>query len=151
MREELLPALRPISALSDVHLEQLCALYQNEWWTKGRTQEATRSCVQGSQLCIGLVTPADELVAFARVLTDFTFKALIFDVIVAPSYRDAGLGDRLMQLIVGHEQLKDVGSFELYCLPDMMPFYRRHGFSEDVGAIRLMRRSAMGRGERAAR
>jgi GNAT superfamily N-acetyltransferase len=136
------PALRQIAELSDGHLNQLCALYQNEWWTKGRSLEATRACVRGSQLCVGLVTPADELVAFARVLTDFTFKALIFDVIVAPEFRDAGLGDRIMSIILGHEQLQGVKSFELYCLPELMPFYERHGFSDEVGAIRLMRRAS---------
>jgi GNAT superfamily N-acetyltransferase len=134
------PALRQIGQLSERHLEQLHALYQNEWWSKGRSLEATRAGVLGSQLCVGLVTPADELAAFARVLSDFTFKALIFDVIVAPEHRQAGLGDEVMSRIVGHERLQGVKSFELYCLPEMMPFYHRHGFSEEVGAIRLMRR-----------
>lgn len=135
-------ALRQIEQLSERHLQQLCALYQNEWWSRGRSLEATRAGVQGSQLCVGLVTSADELVAFARVLTDFTFKALIFDVIVAPEHRQAGLGDEVMSLIIGNERLQAVKSFELYCLPEMFPFYRRHGFSEEVGAIRLMRRLA---------
>jgi GNAT superfamily N-acetyltransferase len=134
-------ALRQIDQLSERHLEQLHALYQNEWWSKGRSLEATRAGVLGSQLCVGLVTPADELAAFARVLSDFTFKALIFDVIVAPKHRQTGLGDEVMSAIVGHDRLQGVKSFELYCLPEMMPFYHRHGFSEDVGAIRLMRRS----------
>lgn len=39
------------------------------------------------------------LVAYARVLTDFTFKALIFDVIVSENQRGCGLGDKLTELI----------------------------------------------------
>lgn len=132
--------LRVVHGLSEAQLQQLHALYQNEWWTHGRTLAETRRCVAGSQLCLGLVDPADRLAGFSRVLTDFTFKALIFDVIVAPDHRGSGLGDRLVSLITGHEKLREVKSFELYCLPELVPFYERHGFSDDVGNVRLMRR-----------
>ena len=57
---------------------------QGEWWTRSRSLEETKQCVLGSQICIGITSEADNLVGFVRVLTDFTFKALIFDVIVAP-------------------------------------------------------------------
>jgi ribosomal protein S18 acetylase RimI-like enzyme len=87
------------------------------------------------------VSGTHSLIGFARVLTDFTFKALIFDVIVNPDYRGLGLGDRLVSLIVSHPRLKSVASFELYCLPELIPFYERHGFGDDVGGIRLMRRT----------
>jgi GNAT superfamily N-acetyltransferase len=129
-----------VQSLSEAHLRELHALYQNEWWSKGRTLEETRRCVDGSQLRLGLVDPSAGLVGFSRILTDFTFKALVFDVIVAPGYRGAGLGDKLVYLITNHEKLRDVKSFELYCLPELVPFYERHGFSDDVGRIRLMRR-----------
>ena len=71
-----------LRALGPKHIAQLHELYQQEWWTKGRTLEETKNCVAGSQVCIGLVDANDDLIGFARVLTDFTFKALIFDVIV---------------------------------------------------------------------
>lgn len=129
-----------IYQLDEQHLQQLHELYQNEWWTKGRSLEATRKCISHSQIRIGILNNSGDLIGFARVLTDFTFKALIFDVIVAPAYRDQGLGDKLVSLILNHEQLREVRSFELYCLPELMPFYVRHGFSDEVGAIKLMRR-----------
>ncbi len=75
--------LREVPTWSEEHLVQLHHLYQGEWWTKRRSIEATRRVVHGSQICLGLETHAGELVGFARVLTDFTFKAFIFDVIVA--------------------------------------------------------------------
>jgi hypothetical protein len=126
--------------LSDRHLAQLHELYQSEWWSKGRSLEATRSGVRGSQVVIAMVNENDELVAFARVLTDYTFKALIFDVIVAESVRSLGLGRKLMNLVTGHESLQGVRQFELYCLPELVEFYISHGFSTEVGDIRLMRR-----------
>src|SRR5690606_30545883 len=96
--------------------------------------------VDGSQICVGLVESSGRLVGFSRVLTDFTFKALIFDVIVAQDYRGVGLRDRLVSQILEHDKLGGVKTLELYCLPELIPFYQRYGFSEDVGPIRLMRR-----------
>lgn len=131
--------LTVVEQLTDGQRQELCRLYQNEWWTKGRTLDETYRVVDGSQVCIGLAEPSGKLVGFSRVLTDFTFKALIFDVIVSQEYRGAGLGDRLVSLILVHEKLSGVRTFELYCLPELIPFYERYGFSDDVGRIRLMR------------
>jgi len=140
--EGLPSSLSVVDRLTEEHKQQLHALYQGEWWTRGRTLEETRRVVDGSQICIGLVEPSGRLVGFTRVITDFVFKALVFDVIVAPGYRSAGLGDRLLSLVIGHERLRGVKSMELYCLPELMPFYERHGFSDDVGRVRFMRRVA---------
>lgn len=126
-------------SLTEYHIAQLHTLYQQEWWTKGRTLGETQACVAGSQICVGIIGANDELIGFARVLTDFTFKALIFDVIVRKDHRKTGLGDKLLSLIKSHEKLQNVKHFELYCLPEMFVFYANHGFSTNTGEIRLMR------------
>ena len=72
-------------------------------------------------------------------VTDFIFKAIIFDVIVCSSQRGTGLGVKLMDSIQNHEELKDVTHLELYCLPEMEAYYQKFGFSTDVGNVRLMR------------
>jgi hypothetical protein len=132
-------ALRAVYELDQRQIAQLHALYQHEWWTRGRSLAATRQGVEGSQVCIGLVDSAGNLQAFARVISDFIFKAVIFDVIVSADARHGGLGNWLMQLILTHEKLRRVRHIELYCLPEMFPFYQLSGFSEDVGKLRLMR------------
>ena len=125
--------------LSEKHIVQLHSLFQEEWWTKNRSLADTRSCVVGSQIRIGLVSEKDELLGFARVLTDYTFKAFIFDVIVAKKERGKGLGNQLLSLIRNHEKVRQVKHFELYCLPEMFSFYEKRGFTTDIGKIRLMR------------
>jgi GNAT superfamily N-acetyltransferase len=130
-----------VEKLQERHIHELHALYQGEWWTRGRNLNDVRRVIEGSQYVFGLCTnPGEQLVAFARVLTDRAFKALIFDVIVAPGVRGEGLGRQLMERIVGHPDLKDVKHLELYCLPEMVTFYEKWGFSTNVSGVTFMRR-----------
>jgi predicted GNAT family N-acyltransferase len=84
--------------------------------------------------------PGDRLVGFTRVLTDRAFKALIFDVIVAQAHRHAGLGQRLIQHVLDHPMLAQVEHIELYCKPELIPFYEHWGFSTTPVDVNLMRR-----------
>ena len=132
---------QPIDRLTDAQVEDLHRMFQNEWWTKGRTLEEVRAMLQGSDIVVGLGEPVSRrLAGFARVQTDGVFKALIFDVIIDPAFRGRGLGRRLMARILGHPRLARVRHFELYCLPEMAPFYERWGFTEEVAGVVLMRR-----------
>lgn len=129
-----------IEEFTEKHILQVHSLYQREWWTKGRTLEQTRNCIFGSQICIGVLDSDGSIIGFTRVLTDFTFKAMIFDVIVEECSRGSGLGEMLINLVKSHEKLRSVQHFELYGLPELLPFYEKHGFTAEVGGIVLMRR-----------
>lgn len=128
-----------IDRLQAHHIAQLHALYRNEWWANARTEEEASLVLQGSSLTIGVVDEQDNLIAFTRVLTDYIFKAFIFDVIVSPDWRGKGLGDALVQQIKTNERLTRVKHFELYCKGDMIDFYTRHGFTHELGDLNLMR------------
>lgn len=122
-----------------MQLQQLHALYSREWWSKQRTLAQTQSVVENSTFCWSILNASAEVVAFVRVLSDLTFKAMIFDVIVHESYRNSGLGQALIQAVQTDERLSQVAHFELYCRPEVMPFYQKHGFSSDLGDLCLMR------------
>jgi ribosomal protein S18 acetylase RimI-like enzyme len=129
-----------IAELTSAQLDDLHRLYQHEWWTKGRSLAQVRSLVEHSDLVVAFCESASRrLIAFARVLTDGTIKALIFDVIVDRDYRDRGLGQALMDAVVTHPELQNVQHLELYCRPELVPFYERWGFTDALGATRLMR------------
>ena len=128
-----------VHALDDRHVEELHQLCRQEWWTNDRTLEQTRDCVRHSQLCVAMLDEREVLIGFARVITDFTIKALVLDVMVRSDHRRGGLGDRLMEAVLRHERLRQVRHFELYCLPPMQAFYARHGFTTEVGGTRFMR------------
>ncbi|MDH4128732.1 MAG: GNAT family N-acetyltransferase [Spirochaetota bacterium] len=128
-----------IQTFNDSQIKELHSLFQKEWWTKGRTIEEIESCLKGSQICIGLIDKKGSLKGFARILTDYIFKAIIFDLIVSNEFRGSGFGSMLISLIKNHPKLQKVKHFELYCLPEMISFYKKYGFSTDIGGINLMR------------
>src|SRR4051812_44705408 len=131
-----------VTELSDAQARQLHGLYEDEWWTKGRSLEDVQTMLRHSDLIFGVVDPRSQrLLAFARVLTDRVFKAFIFDVIVHPDHRSAGLGSFLMAHLTAHPIISRVRHVELYCLPERASFYQRFRFSAEIGAARLMRRS----------
>jgi GNAT superfamily N-acetyltransferase len=128
-----------IYTFSDDHIKQVHQLYQGVWWGKERSLEDTKNCIRGSQVCIGILDSDNSLIGFTRVISDFIYKAIIFDVIVSAPYQGNGLGQKLMSLVKSYDALRKVKHFELYCLPEMAGFYSNLGFSTDVGGIKLIR------------
>jgi predicted GNAT family N-acyltransferase len=131
--------MKIIYNLSDNNIEQLYLLYKEVGWGEERSIKDTKKCIQGSQICIGILDRDNKLIGFTRIISDFTYKAFIFDVMVSAEHRGSGLGQKLMSLVKNHQKLKKVKHFELYCLPEMEAFYSSFGFSTDVNGIKLMR------------
>lgn len=105
----------------------LAVLYDEfEWWA-GRGESAVREALAGTDVALG-VRADDDLVAAARVLTDFTFYGTVYDVIVAADRRGEGFGHALMEAVVGHDELAALDVLDLRCREGLVPFYERVGF-----------------------
>lgn len=126
--------------LKQDEVKQLQRLFQDEWWTKGRTFEDLQTLLQGPSLIFAYFDAGNQLVGFARVLSDGVYKALLFDVICRQDQRGTGLGKRLLHDVTHHPAIKKVRHLELYCKDEMLPFYEKFGFSTELGRIQLMRR-----------
>ena len=137
------------SQLTEKQIVELHALYQKEWWTKGRELSELRRMLEQSDLLFAFVDDTGRLTAFARVLTDYVYKALLFDIIVADDWRKTGLGRKIMDAVVRHPLLEKVEHLELYCLPELVPFYQKWGFTEELGELRFMRCAAPPQREKA--
>ncbi|TXI90239.1 MAG: N-acetyltransferase [Burkholderiaceae bacterium] len=127
-------------SLNTAETEQLWQLFQAEWWTKGRTLEDVQTLLSGPSLIFAYFDQNDQLVGFARVLSDGVYKALLFDVICRQDQRGTGLGRRILHDVTHHPAIKKVQHLELYCKDEMLPFYEKFGFSTELGGIQLMRR-----------
>jgi GNAT superfamily N-acetyltransferase len=134
-------AFQFVNRLDDSQIEQLCVLYQSEFWSRGRKLADVRRAVERSDVVCAFCDENRRLVAFSRVLTDFVYKAMIFDVVVARAHREVGLGRRLLDAILCHPALLFVEHIELYCRPELIPFYKKEGFTADLKQLRFMRKT----------
>lgn len=127
--------------LSGPQIEQLWHMFQAEWWSRDRRIEDVRRAVQHSDLIFAFCDPATgRLAAFARVLTDYVYKAVIFDVIVDRPHRHTGVGRLLLESMTSHPALLFVENLELYCRPELVAFYRKWGFCADLDELCFMRK-----------
>lgn len=122
------------SERKDLPPEQLLKLFQQAPWAKGRTLEEAREMLRHTDLAL-CAWDGDQLVGFGRVLTDFVYRATIWDVIVDKAYQKQGIGTEIVQRILNHPRLKKV---ELFWLCTRRPgFYERLGFNakEQTGMV----------------
>ncbi|MDP3092898.1 MAG: GNAT family N-acetyltransferase [Nitrospira sp.] len=114
--------------------EQLLTLFQQAPWAKGRTLNDARDMLRHTDVAL-CAWDGDHLVGFGRVLTDFVYRATIWDVIVDEAYQKQGIGAEIVQRILHHPRLKKV---ELFWLCTRRPgFYEKLGFSskEQTGMV----------------
>ena len=130
--------MRLTHELTSAQIDDLVALYQTAWWSVGRVRADVEAMLRGCLPC-GFVDARGRLVAFARAITDGVYKALVCDVIVAEDHRGEGLGERLIDTLIAHPSVAGVPHVELYCLPALVPFYERWGFTRDLGEVTFMR------------
>jgi len=129
-----------VNQLNEIQISELVKLYKNEFWSHKRTEEGVVKMLAASDIIIALVNEEKELIAFCRILTDFVYRGVLYDVIVKPSYRKIGFGAKLLDEVVNHPQLKEVENMALFCLPEMIPFYERWGFTYNVNGLKIMHR-----------
>jgi predicted GNAT family N-acyltransferase len=129
-----------VNQLDETQISELVELYKNEFWSHNRTYQGVVKMLAASDIIIALVNEKKELIAFCRILTDFVYRGVLYDVIVKPSYRKMGFGAKLLDEVVNHPQLKEVENMALFCLPEMIPFYQRWGFTNEVVKLELMYR-----------
>ena len=140
---------RIVETLTESQVSDLMDLYKNEFWTDKRTREDVVKMLASTDVIIGLVDECDSLrdsyasrlIGITCVLTDFVYRAMIFDVIIKPTHRKMGLGAKLMDAVLNHPKLQTVETLALRCWPHMVPFYERWGFSDDLGEIKFLRRT----------
>lgn len=113
--------------LTPADAEELAALYGDyEWWAD-RDAETVREALAETDVAVG-VESNGELVGAARVLTDYTYYAQMYDVIVAAERRDEGFGRELLEGVLAHPDLQSVDGLSLLCREGLVPFYESVGF-----------------------
>jgi GNAT superfamily N-acetyltransferase len=111
-------AARPISA------DGVVALFRAEgWWPERSAEQVAASVAAGPAAG---AWHGDELVGFARAVSDHVLRAYVEDVIVSPPLRAAGVGQALMSCLL--DQLPPVPLVTLFCSPGLVSYYESFGF-----------------------
>lgn len=106
---------------------QLLALYHQAPWAKMRSLEDARTMLANTDVAV-TAWDGTVLVGFSRVLTDYVYRASIWDVIVDQQHQGQGIGTELVQRLLHHPKLARV---ELFWLCTRRPgFYERLGFTD---------------------
>lgn len=140
-RTESRPVSSPVTISDDrarVDLAQLAELYDVTWWAKDRPPDQIRRALEYSHPIL-TAWEGDRMVGFARVISDRTYRATIWDVIVRPAHQGRGIGAALVQAAIDHPDLKTVTLFMLLT-KDQHRFYERLGFITDRDMSMIYRR-----------
>ena len=119
---------------NDFDAAQLIHLYRQAPWAKHRALEQAQAMLAKTDVVIS-AWDGTRLVGFGRVLTDYVFRASIWDVIVDREYQKRKIGTEIVRRILDHPTLRHVG---MCWLCTRMPgFYERLGFSakEQTGMV----------------
>ena len=112
----------------DFDLKGLLDLFDQADWAKGRTETDTLEMLAHSDLVVS-AWDGDILVGVGRVLSDYVYRASIWDVIVHRGYQGQDIGTQIIHQILHHPTLQRVELFWL-CTRNKQAFYATLGFSD---------------------
>ncbi|WP_100487818.1 GNAT family N-acetyltransferase [Sporolactobacillus pectinivorans] len=69
-----------------------------------------------------------KLIGFGHIISDGVYQSFLSDLIVAPEYRQEGIGTEIVQRLINHCRLNGVSWIQLSCAKGKQSFYERFGF-----------------------
>lgn len=118
-------------------LSQLQALLQlGAFWAQERSIEDLSVAIANSNPVIS-VWDEQRLIGFARATSDGVYRATIWDVVIHPDYRGAGLGQKLVETVLSHPHVNRVERVYLMTTHQQR-FYERIGFEPNTSTTLVL-------------
>ena len=102
-------------------------------WGQGRLPAHITQQIEASDIVFS-VWDGTKLVAFARVITDFSYVVIALDFIVAKAYQGKGVGQRLMKALLGHPDLLGIKKWVVFS-PTNRDFFEQFNFEKSDEAM----------------
>jgi len=112
---------------SRLNVDVIHGYLTRSYWAANIPRDVVERSLRNS-LCFG-VYEGRQQVGFARVVTDLATFAYVADVFVLETHRGLGLSKWLMQVMLGHPDLRYVRRWHLVTR-DAQGLYRQFGFAE---------------------
>lgn len=118
-------------------LKQLQALFKlGAFWAASRRIEDLSTAIANSKPVVS-VWDGEQLIGFARATSDGIYRATIWDVVVHPRYRGAGIGRKLVETVLSHPQMNRVERVYLMTT-HQQSFYERIGFEPNSSTTMVL-------------
>lgn len=115
--------------------EQLMKLFKQTGWANARGPLDVQQMLDRCHFTLG-VWDEDQLIGFARVITDDRYRALIDDVVVDSAYRGQGIASEMLDKML--KRMQHIETIMLDCAPELESFYGRFGFkAKDCSSMEL--------------
>lgn len=139
---------QPLSETTSEDWVQLQDLFQGAaFWAKDRTLEDLKIAIAHSSPVISVwdclsqrenaPNPSNRLIGFSRATSDGIYRATIWDVVIHPDYRGAGLGGKLVQTLLAHPHMNRVERVYLMTT-HQQAFYERMGFTQNSSTTMVL-------------
>jgi len=132
------------ATLRERSLDDLNKLFVDVGFSR-RSEEKLLKAIENSHACLYVRATRDsrfakegQTVAFARVTSDGTFNAIIWDVCVLPAWQRSGLGRGMVERIVERLLGEDICNVSLYAEKKVVGMYETLGFATDPLGARAM-------------
>jgi predicted FMN-binding regulatory protein PaiB/N-acetylglutamate synthase-like GNAT family acetyltransferase len=120
------PGVRLQCEIEDADLDAVADLLAGAYWLDTTPRDVVRAAIAASTARVAARDGEGRLVGFARALSDGKV-AWLYDVIVAPRMRGAGVGCALLRLLLDHPVVRTARHLRL-STRDADGYYRRFGF-----------------------
>jgi ribosomal protein S18 acetylase RimI-like enzyme len=110
-------------------VDAVYAMLRATYWAASLDRVALDRAIENS-LCVGVYL-GDQIVAFARAVTDLSTYAYLTDVIVADGHRGRGYGSWMVELFLDHPDLQGLRRIALLTR-DAQRLYEPFGFTAGV-------------------
>lgn len=123
--------------LKNMDFEKVTEMLSNAFWCKGIEIDEVRKGAENSALVVGVFINNENQIGYARVISDKTRFAYILDVYVDENFRRKGIGQKMINYILHHEELTDVYQW-LLITKDAHGVYSKVGFNTVSCPLKLM-------------
>ncbi len=129
-----------LSINNNVNLHELEKLCDSVGWVR-RPFKKVKLALENSFLTVSLFCSEENgkrLIGFARVTSDGSFNATIWDVAIDPEFQGQGLGKALMNEVIKQLRNHDISTITLFADPEVIKFYKHIGFIIDPDGVKGM-------------
>lgn len=122
---------------SDQDITRMVEVYKSVGWMNHDYHKV--SIILNNRTHIAIAKLDDNIIGFARALSDGVFNAAIYDVVVCPEYQRSGIAKLLLENLLA--QFEDLSCIHLISTTGNEAFYKKIGFKKLTTGMAIYHKS----------